>query len=83
MAKVTVNGKYAGGVWTFYHIDITDFLEPGKNVLKVTVVNNWKNRIIGDLNIPENQRDTWCFVNPYHEEQSTTFRIIWLGKRKK
>lgn len=66
MAKVAVNGEYAGGTWTPpYQIDITDYLKPGKNELKIEVVNNWKNRIIGDLNLPENQRQTWCFVNPY------------------
>jgi len=49
-----------------YHI--TDFVIPGENELVIEVVNNWMNRLIGDQNIPENQRDTWCFVNPYNRE---------------
>ena len=67
MAKVYVNGKYAGGIWTPpYQLDITDFVTNGENNLKVEVVNTWKNRIIGDLNLSENQRKTWCPVNEYN-----------------
>jgi len=69
MAKVTVNGKYAGGVWTDpYRLDITDLVKVGENELKIEVVNNWMNRIIGDLKLPEAQRGTWCFFNTYNAE---------------
>lgn len=69
MAKVIVNGKYAGGVWTApYLLDITDFVQEGENELKIEVVNNWMNRIIGDQKIPEKERETWCFVHPYNAE---------------
>lgn len=66
MAKITVNDEYVGGVWTApYRLDITNQVKTGYNELTVTVVNNWMNRIIGDMNLPEDQRKTWCFVNPY------------------
>ena len=69
MAKVYVNDNYAGGVWTYpYKLDITDFVISGENELVIEVVNNWMNRLIGDQNLPENQRETWCFVNPYNRE---------------
>ena len=69
MGKIYINGKYAGGVWTPpYQLNITPFVKAGKNDLKIEVVNNWMNRIIGDLNVSENEKTTWCFVNPYNSE---------------
>ena len=59
MAKVKLNGRYIGGVWTPpYTLDVTPYLKTGRNELEVIVVNNWKNRIIGDLQLPENERKT-------------------------
>lgn len=68
MAKVYINGQYAGGAWTYpYQVNITPFIKEGENTLEVKVVNNWMNRIIGDMNLPESDRTTWCFVNPYNK----------------
>ncbi len=68
MGKVYINGEYAGGVWTPpYRLNISTLVKEGLNEIKIEVVNNWKNRIIGDMNLPENQRSTWCFVNPYNK----------------
>lgn len=64
MAKVYINGKYAGGVWTPpYKLDVTDFVKDGRNDVRVEVVNTWVNRIVGDMNLPENQRDIYLYVN--------------------
>jgi hypothetical protein len=69
MAKVTVNGFYAGGLWTApYELDVTAFVKKGNNDVKIEVVNNWMNRLIGDAKLPIDQRKTWCPVNPYTSE---------------
>jgi hypothetical protein len=66
MAKVMLNGRYIGCVWTApYSLNITDFVKEGENRLVVTVVNNWQNRLIGDLQLPEAQRPTWTLVNHF------------------
>lgn len=71
MAKVWLNGQYLGGAWTLpYRIKLTDALKKGKNELKVEVVNNWANRLIGDKIVAEKDRETWTRINPYNEKSN-------------
>ncbi|MBQ0093015.1 MAG: glycoside hydrolase family 2 [Bacteroidales bacterium] len=66
MGKVRINGNYAGGVWTApYVIDITDLVCEGENTVEVDVWNNWRNRLIGDDSLPEEQRKTWTNLSPW------------------
>ena len=66
MAKVKVNGHYAGGAWTYpYRVNVSEFVQPGENVVEVEVVNNWQNRIVGDMRLPESERRVWMTVNPW------------------
>jgi hypothetical protein len=69
MAKVTVNGKYAGGLWTApYRLDISEWVREGRNELRIEIVNTWVNRIIGDMQLPEEEREIWMPANPYDAE---------------
>lgn len=69
MAKVYVNGKYAGGAWTYpYRVETGCLLRRGTNTVRVEVVNNWQNRLIGDQQLPEAERPTWTSVNPWHAD---------------
>lgn len=69
MAKVWVNGRYAGGAWTApARVDITDFVRNGVNELKVEVSTTWVNRLIGDLQLPEPERLTWLANQPWRAD---------------
>ncbi|MCQ2186853.1 MAG: glycoside hydrolase family 2 [Bacteroidales bacterium] len=64
-AKVRINGEYAGGVWTApFSLDITPFVHEGENSIEVDVANNWVNRLMGDMRLPESQRGTHTNVYP-------------------
>ncbi len=65
IAKVTVNGRYMGGVWTPpYQVDITKALHSGVNTLEIKVVNTWMNRLVGDARLPADQRKTSVLYGP-------------------
>ena len=69
MADVRVNGRPAGGVWTFpYTLDITSLVKEGDNTLEVTVYNNWRNRLIADERLPEAERGTWTNFQPWEAD---------------
>lgn len=69
MATVQLNDKYVGGVWAPpYRLRINDYIHPGENKVRITVVNNWMNKLIGDLNLPERERETSVTVNPWKKD---------------
>ena len=66
-AKVTLNGKDLGVVWCApRRVEITEALKAGENELKIEVVNNWPNRLIGDGKLPAEQRRTKTNINKYN-----------------
>jgi len=59
IARVAVNGKDLGIVWTApWQIDISSALRGGSNQLRIEVINLWPNRLIGDAGLPAEKRLT-------------------------
>ncbi len=55
IAEVSINGKHLGTLWKEpYMVNITDFIVPGVNKLKVDITNLLVNRLIGDEQYPDN-----------------------------
>jgi hypothetical protein len=66
IAEVWINDNYAGVSWIApFIMDITGQVRAGENKLKVTVVNSWVNRLIGDSYLPQEQRDTRTNVKKF------------------
>ena len=66
MAKVKINDRYAGGVWTApYRVNVTDWVQKGENKVELEVVTTWMNRLIGDSSLPESERKTWTPCNSW------------------
>lgn len=62
MARISLNGKELGTVWTApWSVDITEHVKAKNNELKIEVVNLWANRLIGDEHLPDDgpQHGQW------------------------
>ncbi|MDP2336497.1 MAG: glycosyl hydrolase [Bacteroidota bacterium] len=54
LARIWVNGKDMGVVWTPpFRLKISDALIAGNNLIEIEVANLWPNRLIGDENFPD------------------------------
>jgi len=59
IARLILNGRDLGIPWTKpFRVDISDALRTGRNLLEVSVVNSWRNRLVGDRDLPQSQRYT-------------------------
>jgi hypothetical protein len=69
LAEVFVNDQPLGVLWKPpYRVDITEVAKPGANKVEIKVTNVWKNRLLGDLKLPEAERLTWTLYPFYHDE---------------
>ncbi|NQT14044.1 MAG: hypothetical protein HQ582_14920, partial [Planctomycetes bacterium] len=54
IARVKMNRTDLGVVWRPpFRVDVTKAVKPGENELEIEVVNSWRNRLIGDRELPE------------------------------
>jgi len=66
LAEVMVNGRSLGVIWHApWRVDVTNALKPGANELKITVINAWVNRLVGDLQPGETTKYTFAPSKPY------------------
>jgi len=90
VAEVYLNGKSAGILWKEpFMLDITELVQAGENELKIEVVNQWVNRLTGDMLSDPDKR--FCRTNqPYIssddqgydnwiEDSDETFRLKTSG----
>jgi hypothetical protein len=69
IAEVTLNDRRVGTVWTTpFSLDVTKALRPGRNVLKVKVVNLWVNRLIGDAQPDAKKKYTFTTIPTYRPD---------------
>ncbi len=65
LAEVSLNGRPLGILWKPpYRIDITGALQDGGNHLEIKVTNQWTNRLIGDMALPDGEKILSSPVRP-------------------
>lgn len=69
LARVSVNGKKVGIVWTPpFRLDITRYVHPGRNTLTIAVTNLWVNRLIGDQQPGAKHKYTFTSIPTYEAD---------------
>ena len=59
VARVRLNGRDLGIAWSPpFRVEVADALKPKGNVLEIELANSWRNRLVGDRDLPETQRFT-------------------------
>lgn len=88
MAKVNLNGREMGTLWTSpWCLDITGAVKEGENLLEISVVNLWPNRLIGDEKYPSDgisnrKWPSWMVENMPRRSQRFTFSSYSFYKKE-
>ncbi len=68
IASVKVNGIECGTLWTPpFQLDISAAVKTGNNTIEISVTNTWRNRLIGDHELPLSKQVTFTTA-PYRLE---------------
>jgi hypothetical protein len=78
LAEVYLNGESAGILWKEpFSLDISDWVKPGENELEIQIVNQWVNRLTGDmLSDPGNR---FCRTNQPYLRSDDQGYDNWIG----
>ena len=72
LARVKLNGIDCGLVWKKpFCVDVTEAVVEGENHLEITVVNTWRNRLIGDEQ-PGSKKITYTSQKFYNKNSKTS-----------
>ena len=59
ISEVVLNGHALGVLWRPpYVVDVTSAAVAGRNELVIQIANTWSNRLVGDADLPPNERFT-------------------------
>ena len=89
LADVRLNGEDLGVLWNSpYRVDATGALKPGENILEVSIINVWTNRLIGDEHLPaDSERDAVGVIKTWPQwvldrQKSPTGRFTFTSARQ-
>ena len=78
VAEVYLNGRSAGILWKEpYRLDITDLVQAGENELRIEIVNQWINRLTGDM--LADPGDRYCRTNQPYITSDDMGYDNWIG----
>lgn len=64
VSRVKLNGEFIGGTWIKPHLlNTKGLLKKGKNSVEIEVANLWRNRLIKEKSLPENERKAWWLID--------------------
>ena len=78
LAHVYVNGTDCGTVWCApWEADVTAAVREGANELEIRYVNNWHNRLVGDCQLPPEERVTRSNVRYWTKPRKGDWKNSW------
>ncbi len=78
LAEVVLNERPLGVLWTSpFRVEVTGLMREHENKLRVTIVNLWPNRLIGDQRLPPEARRTRTNITKF--EQPENQRLLPSG----
>ncbi len=78
VAEVFLNGESAGILWKEpYKLNITKLVKSGDNELKIELVNQWVNRLTGDMDL--DPADRFCRTNQPYITSDDMGNDNWVG----